>query len=184
MTPTHPTSDHINAAINVAARRMTSAPPSGNLATRVMTHIERLDDRARRSRWGWRFAIACGAIGAVALTTVVLWKTPAVKIAGEPQLAATAPNVVANPTTAPIVSSPVLSTVSVKHAARRGITFAVSAAELEWQARAVPALERPDALQVEPLTRPEIAVEAIDITPLSVAPLTVTALSGTGASNK
>jgi hypothetical protein len=85
----------------------------------------------------------------------------------------------ADPTAPPIVSSPVLSAASARRAATRRVVFTPSAEELAWRARAVQPLEQPAALGVEPLAQPRLTIDAIDITPLSVAPLTVG-----GASNK
>lgn len=170
--------DEINTAVNTAARRMTSVPPSADLRARVMRRID-----AAQPRWGWRLAIAGGAIGAVTLTTAVLWRTPGSSNVNAPvtaQAASIAQNAGVNPTPAPVVSSPLLSTASAQRAATRQAVFTPSAEELEWRARAVQALEQPAALVIEPLEQPRLSIDPIDITPLSVAPLTVPFL----ASNK
>lgn len=179
MTRTPLSSDDINAAINTAARRMTSAVPSSDLRARVMSTID-LPQR----RWGWRLAIAGGAIGAVALTSVAVWRTSgSANVIAPPvmQTASVAQNVAPNPTAAPVVSSPLLSTASMQRAATPRVVFTPSAEELAWRARAVQALEQPVALVVEPLEQPRLSIDPIGITPLSVAPLTV---GGAGASYK
>ena len=87
----------------------------------------------------------------------------------------------ANPTDTAIPSSPLLSTASVQGAALRGVTFEVSAAELEWRSRAVQALDEVAALTMEPLEQSRLSINPIDITPLSVAPVTVPAMGSSGS---
>lgn len=173
--------DEITVAINVAARRMTAAPPSPALRARVMSRIDVLDRRATAVRWGWRLAMAGGAIGAVALSTAVMWHEPTASVPPVVDVAASA-----TPSTAPIAAPPVLTTPDVtivvpmpQRAAQTA--FAVSAAELEWRARAVPALAEPDALHVEPLQQPALTVAPLDIAPLTVSPLVVVT-TGAGGS--
>lgn len=168
----------LNAAINTVARRMTSAAPSSDLRARIMATID-----APQPRWGWRLAIAGGAIGVVALTTAIVWRTPvapATQIAAAPPVAAPTSRI-ADPTATPIASSPVLSTASVRHSATQRVVVMPSAEELAWRARAVQALDQPDALVVEPLEHPRLSIDPIDITPLSVAPLTVPVLNSGGS---
>lgn len=188
MTPRKFTPDEINAAINSAARQMTSAPSPSDLRARVMS---RIDATPARSAWGWRFVFAGGAIASVAVVIAVRLASPN---ATAPIGVAVAPGVVspnglvspkpkgeADPTAAPIASSPLLSTASVQRIAARSTTVEVSAAELEWRARSVKALAQPDALTVDPLESSRPDISPIDITPLSVAPVTVPAIGSNGS---
>lgn len=180
MTRAPLTHEELQAAINTAARRMTTAAPSSDLRARVMTRID-----AAPPRWGWRLAIAGGAIGAVALTSIVMWRASSATAVIAPaatQSASASQNVEPHPTAAPIVSSPLLSTPSVARTATERVIFTPSAEELAWRERAVQALEQPAALVVAPLEQPRLTIDPIDITPLSVAPLTVPGMGG--ASNK
>jgi hypothetical protein len=164
------TSDELNAAINTAARRMTHAAPSSDLRVRVMSRID-----AAQPRWGWRLAIAGGAIGAVALSTAVMWR-------GQPSSVPAAIDVAssATPAAMPAVLT-ATDTVVVPMPRRAARTFTVTASELEWRARAVPALAEPDALHVAPLQNTELTVTPLDIAPLTVPPL-ASATTGAGGS--
>ncbi len=169
---------------------MTSAAPSPELRARIMSRID-----AAQPRWGWRLAIAGGAIGAIG--AVILAATLRVSPTSEaPAMVAVASPMTAgpvspkptpealakaDPTATTIASSPLLSTVSMQRAATRTAVFSPSAAELEWRARAVQALELPAALIVEPLEQPRLSIDPIDITPITIAPLNT---GGAGASYK
>ncbi|MEI6244845.1 MAG: hypothetical protein WCQ64_07335 [Acidobacteriota bacterium] len=170
MTPARFTADELNAAINTAARRMTSATPTSDLRARVMSQID-----APRTRWGWRLAIAGGALGVVALTTAVMWH-------GQP---ASVPTVVDMASSATSAAMPEIVTatdaVVVPMPQRAARTFTVTASELEWRARAVPALAEPEALHVAPLTNTELTVAPLDIAPLTVPPL-ASVTTGAGGS--
>ena len=188
MTPARFSLDELNAAINTAARGMTSATPSPELQARVMAKID-----AAQPRWGWRLAVAGGAIAGVAILVATLRVSPKpdapamVAVASPMTTGPVSPKPTpealakADPTAAPIASSPLLSTVSVQRAATRTTVFSPSAAELEWRARAVQALEQPAALIVEPLDQPRLSIDPIDITPITIAPLNT---GGAGASYK
>lgn len=187
MTPARFSSDELNAAINTAARQMTSAAPSPELRARIMSRID-----AAQPRWGWRLAIAGGAIGAVILAATLRVspksEAPAMVAVASPMTTGPAspkptPEALAkaDPTGSPVASSPLLSTVSMQRAATRTAVFSPSAAELEWRARAVQALELPAALIVEPLEQPRLSIDPIDITPITIAPLNT---GGAGASYK
>jgi len=181
---THLSPDQINAAINTAARQMTSAAPSSDLRARVMSRIDVSD--ATRPRWGWRLAIAGGAIAtlvAIAATYDLGGRFASPTETGVSVAGKTTPEVVhpTNPTAATVPSSPVLSTASVQRIASRSTAFEVSAAELEWRARAVQALDEVAALTVDPLEQSGLSINPIDITPLSVAPLTVPAIGSSGS---
>lgn len=170
MTPARFTSDELNAAINTAARQMTSAAPSPELRARVLSTLD-----AAQPRWGWRLAIAGGAIGVVALTTAVMWH-------GQP---ASVPTVVDMASSATPAAMPEIvtatDTVIVPMPQRVARTFTVTASELEWRARAVPALAEPEALHVAPLTNTELTVAPLDIAPLTVPPL-ASVTTGAGGS--
>ena len=64
---------------------------------------------------------------------------------------------------------------------RTAQTLTVSADELEWRARAVPALAELDALHVAPMQNTELTVAPLDIAPLTVPPL-ATVTTGAGGS--
>lgn len=167
----------ITTAINTAARRMTSAPPSSELHARVMSKID-----APQPRWGWRLAIAGGAIASVAIVVAIQLASPAAPglVSPKPPQEVVSSAAEAKPTATTIASSPVLSMASASGAATSRTVFAPSAGQLEWRARAVQALEQPAALVVEPLDATRQQIEPIDITPLSVAPLTVPVLNSGG----
>ncbi len=163
--------DDISAAINTAARRMTSAAPSGNLRARVMTHITRLDNRARRRRWGWRLAIAGGAIGAAALTTAVPCKPPEATPAPTTS-ASIAVGASAETTPTFWVAPPShVTVVTIIGVPGRATVLASSAGEIGWEARAVPRLHAPDALEIDRIDQSSLNIEPIDIAPLVVPPL-------------
>jgi hypothetical protein len=172
--------DDVTIAINVAARRMTAAAPSTELRARVMSRIDVLDRRASAVRWGWRLAMAGGAIGAVALSTAVMWHEPPASVPPVVDVAASATPPAA-PAAAPAVLTAPNVTVIVPMPQRAPHTVVVSAAELEWRARAVPALAEPDALHVAPLQHTELTVAPLDIAPLTVPPLAVVT-TGAGGS--
>ena len=176
MSPTSFTPDELNAAINTAARDMTSSAPSSELRARVMSRI----DATPRWHWGWRLAIAGGAIGAVALTTAVMWDRGAAHV---PRVVDVTTSAVSPETALPAdfaLSAPGV-TVTVAMPQHATQTFVVSTSELEWRARVVPALSEPDALHVAPLQNTELVLVPLDITPLSVPPL-ASAASGVGGS--
>lgn len=187
MTPARFSSDELNAAINTAARGMTSSTPSPELRARVLSQLD-----AAQPRWGWRLPIAGGAIASVAILVALQLvapkpEAPAMVAVASPMTTGPVPPkptpealAKADPTAAPIASSPLLSTVSVRRAATRTTVFSPSAAELEWRARAVQALEQPAALVVEPLEQQRLSIDPIDITPLTVAPLAASGAGGAG----
>lgn len=175
MTFRQHTTDELNAAINIAARQMTTTPSSPELRARVMARI------AVQSRWGWgwRLAFAGGAIGAAALTAAVMWPTQPTAVPALVDVAATAA-----PAAAPIALREVVTasdSVVVPMPQRAAQAFAVTTSELEWHARSVPALAEPDALHVAPLLNTELTVAPIEIAPLSVPPL-ATITTGAGGS--
>lgn len=178
MTTNKYSEDDVTAAINTAARRMIDTPEPHDLRARVMARVAVTERRSLA--WGWRLALAGGSISAAVIIGVALWNSSAVPVTtvaptqtsaqANPTLASSA-----HPTEAMQPSSPVVSTASTRRA-RILHAVTVSAAELEWRERAVPALEAIDPLHVEPLTHESIGIESIDIAPLVVAPLTVTAI--------
>lgn len=168
------TPDELNAAINTAARRMTAATSSPDLRDRVMSRIA----ATPRWHWGWRLAMAGGAIGAVALSTAMLWDRQPLPAAITTDVASSAPPSATVAEDIALRAPDVAVTVPMPHAAT---AFSVSATELEWRARSVPALGEPDALHVAPLPSLELTVTPINIEPLSVPPL-ASGSSGAGGS--
>lgn len=167
----------VHLAINTAARHMTSASHSPELRARVMS---RIDAAQPRWHWGWRLAMAGGAIGAVALTTAVMWHEQPASAPSVLDVASAATAAVIPVATPEVLTAPgVTIIVPMPQPARQ--TFAVSAAELEWRARAVPALAEPNALHVAPLEHTELMVTPLDIAPLTVPPL-VAMTTGAGGS--
>lgn len=174
--------DRIDTAINEAASRLMSAKPSDALRASVMSRIHlrqgfggQVAELAGRS---WlRYVFAGGAIASVALVAFVSW--PNNSTIGNPTISnptlinPTVINSNANPTAALSAPSPVTSVVKTKRVERTSARrdYAPSAAELEWMARATPALDTPDPLELKALE-----LKSIDITPLGVAPLAVPAL--------
>lgn len=148
--------------------------------------MSEIDATPARSPWAWRFVFAGGAIASVAIVVAIQLASPkpAETVAVAPGLVSPkltpGASAKADPTTAAIASSPLLSTASVQRIAQ-STTFAVSTAELEWRARSVEALAQPAALTVDPLESSRLSITPIDITPLSVAPLTVPALGSNGS---
>lgn len=126
----------------------------------------------RASRFGgqagfarWRYLFAGGAIASVALIALVSGPfNPTIPNPTISNPTVINPTVVkpalAHPTAASQVSSPIAS-----------VNYAISTAEIEWRARATPALDL-----VEPLEMKSLELKSIDITPLGVAPLMVSAL--------
>ncbi len=162
--------DRIDFVISDAATRMTSAKPSDALRANVLSRIA----VERPARFAWRWVFAGGAVASVALMAVLSWPSnptiPNSTISNPTVINPRIINASTNPTT--IVGS-ASSTTSVVSTARieRTVQYAPSAAELEWRARATPALDHLDPLEVKSLE-----LKSIDITPLGVAPLTVPAL--------
>lgn len=163
----------VDVVIDDAAARMTDAAPSDDMRARVMTRIA----MARRSRMPWRYVLAGGALaGAVLIGVVALRSASPVAV---PDADSTRASASPDPTHVPVVSSPLpsVNTARVERASARpsarvaGTTVAMSAADVEWRARATPALARPEPLEVKSLE-----LRSIDITPLDVAPLVVPAL--------
>lgn len=181
MTTNKYSDDDINAAINIAARRMMDTAEPQELRARVMARVAVAERRS--FGWSWRLAMAGGGIGAAVIMTVALWpsstgrSTIASPVLNTAQTnpAVAAPVLATHPTDSTIGASPVVSTMATRRA-RTSKAITVSAAEMEWRERAVTALEAIDPLHVEPLTHESIGIESIDIAPLVVAPLTVTAI--------
>jgi len=177
MMSTRPTSDEINAAINTAARRMTAAAPSGDLRARVMTRID-----ARQARWGWRLAIAGGAIGAAAMASTPFWRTAVhAPVTTPAPLASVA--AAASPESASTVwmapASHVTVVIVVQPNNPPATTFVPSAAERDWQTRAVSQLPALTALSIDLMAQP-----ALNIDPISIAPLVVPPLSADAAGSR
>lgn len=179
--------DDVNAAVNRAAREMTDFTASPNLRDRVMAQIE----ERPRANWLWRFAIAGGTISAAALAVVVLWRAPqtvsapqpialAERVAPEPSGEFVAAAAKANPTAADIASSPAVSMKSIQRVSQWRVVIEESAAERDWRARGIAALETPEALTVQPLNADRTVIAPIDIAPLGVAPIRITAQGDDG----
>jgi len=168
--------DRIDLAIDHAAARMTHAQPSEALRANVMARIA----VERPLRGWWRYALASGAIASVGLIAAIAWPTTSTVIAPESGMAimtsatkepAAVPTSIADDAS-PLSSINRASIARVERTASRPLAvFPMSKAERDWRARATPALEHPDPLEVQALE-----LRTIDITPLGVAPLTVPAL--------
>jgi len=168
MTPARFTSDELNAAINTAARQMTSAAPSPELRARVLSKLD-----AAQPRWGWRLAIAGGAIGVVAIAAALTWRVQPIAVSSPAVASATAFAPGAE-TDAPVywIAPPShVTLVMVAGFRDTATTVMPNVAELDWQTRAVPQLPALDALTIERIVQTDISIDPIDIAPLVVPPL-------------
>jgi len=164
MTPREP----IDSIIDIVASRLTDAQPSSALRANVMSRVA----AERRPRFVWRYVFAGGAIAAMAIVSVISFRsTP---LSDTPITSNPIINASKTPAVYPTgVEPPTSSLPSVVKTARieRAANVEMSTAEIEWRARATPALAQADPLEVKALE-----LKSIDITPLGVAPLVVPAL--------
>lgn len=166
MTPTRFTADELNAAINTAARGMTTATTSPELRARVMARID-----IAQPRWGWRLAIAGGAVGVVAIAAALTWRVQPIAVPSlvAPAVVATAAD--AETVTVWVAPPSYVTAVFGTGFADSATAVVPTASELEWQTRAVQRLPIPDALAIERIVQTDISIAAITIEPLVVAPL-------------
>jgi len=147
------------------AGRMTDADPSPRLRTRVLAAIDQTPS-PRRVWWVPVFATAV-----VAVTIVSLWPHPqAPALPALPSLAAlSAPATLDVPSLTNEATTQSAPRAGVDRARRMNVVATPSADELEFRARAIPALDR-----VSP-----IALESIQPQPLSIPLLVISPLSST-----
>jgi hypothetical protein len=157
-------SSQYDALIDETARAMTDVQPSSEFHQRVVGNL-----RPTAGRTAWR---AAGALAAAATVIVALG------LPHKPSAPAHTPT--------PLVSAPSLPPEAPNNAARVGATVrtarkalpAISADEIAWLSRSVPAIESAPDIVIDPIqpSRPSIApisVEPVGPKPLEIAPLDV-----------
>jgi hypothetical protein len=164
MTPREP----IDSIIDNAASQLTSANPSSTLRASVMSRVA----AERRPRFVWRYVFAGGALAAIAIVSVASFRSADGRISDTPIINTPIINASKTPAQNPTgVEPPTSPLPSVERVAARTAAVTMSTAEMEWRARATPALDQPDPMEVRALE-----LKSIDIAPLGVAPLVVPAL--------
>jgi len=168
--------DRIDSVINDAASRIVSAKPSDALRANVMSRIA----IEKPSRFAWRYVFAGGAIASVALVAFASLHNRAIPNPTISTPTLINPTVInpmasANPTAAGASASPLPSMVRTTADESGRMVFA---ADADQAGMSIPALEHPELMTpVKPLS--EVApIKAIDVEPISVAPLTVRAIDG------
>ncbi len=174
MTPHEP----VDSAINEAASRLTSAKPSDAFRSNVMSRIA----VTQPSRFAWRYVFAGGAMASVALAAFVSWpNNPTISnltIANPTVInpAVISSTIAAHPTAVKNASSPLTSIARTVAATdgEQSVLAALSDTDPEWSSRMVPALEQAEPMTIRPLSGAPI--KAIDIDPIRLAPLVVSAI--------
>jgi hypothetical protein len=172
-------STSLDEVIATVARQMTAASPSAELHARI---IASLPVSTPRGGW-WRGPVPALASAAVVVIAIGLaWKRPsplpphaieATKIAS---LAATS---ISESASTSLVSA-VTSASSTPQTAAREEPPQLSAAEQEWQARAIPSLSVPNALEIQALTTTTQTISEIRFDAIGPAPLVIPALRTSG----
>ena len=178
--------------INRVARVMIDAEPSADLEARIRALLdETADTRARRTWW----QVAAGLCATAATIAFVVWVQgsgvqrswgPGVQRSGGPEvLGSGGPEVLgANISpTRPLPSdiSPLVSLPPFRHSTgvRRAQSSALSAEELAWMDRRIPALDPVVALEMD-----QLAMKSIQPEPLAITPLIMTALPTDGGTTE
>jgi hypothetical protein len=177
--------------INRVARMMVDAEPASDLAARVRARLDATPTRPERSVWGtWQPA----AIAACLLLAAVWSRGPEVQESRSPEVLGSAgpestvvqgSRELTSPKAGPEVSgpasniSPSRTLPSLRHStgairAQEQATPALSAEELAWMERRMPALDPVVALQMDHLATDSIQPEALSITPLTMSALPTT----------
>ena len=166
--------------IDRIAREMVDVEPSVNLEARIRARLDAASPEPRAAWWTWRVAVPVGAVAALALAIVV--QSPAFRVQS-PHSTAAMPEAGASPL-AEVRSSPVpqfpnsqvarvgtaqlpkIPTSQLSKAASK-----LSAEEMAWMERRLPALDPVNALQMDRLRVDSIQPEPLAITPLTMTPV-------------
>ena len=177
-------------SIDRIAREMVDVEPSADLEARIRARVRAAQtERAPRdiAWWGWRVAMPVAA--AAVVTIAIALRGPAsevepAEISSAPIQTAQAPAPAA-PVTADATPRSEKAIVRVVNRSRASQTQTaqLSAEELAWMERRMPALEPVTALQMDHLGANTIQPEPLAITPLIMPPVT-TEGSGTGRNDR
>jgi hypothetical protein len=172
--------------INRVARMMVDAEPAPDLAARIRARLDEVPAAQTSRRWGgWH--VAAGLAAAAALTLAVLTpKEPGSRVPS-PESRVQSPEVKGaslavakgeggspNPQAKAGPGVPRSTSARRQSASRELQTRALSAEELAWMERRMPALDPVVALQMDRLATDSIQPEALAITPLTMTALPTT----------
>ena len=159
--------------IDRIARAMVDVEPSVDLEARIRARVREVQP-ARSVAWlSWRVAAPLVAAAAIALALVVRSlesrvQSPETRIAV--QSATGLPTEAQNANVGPeVVKTSLLPKISTSRLSKAASTL--SAEELAWMERRVPALDPVNALQVDHLRVDSIQPEPLAITPLTMSPV-------------
>jgi hypothetical protein len=177
--------------INRVARVMVDAEPSADLEARIRARLDEVPPARARNNWGaWQ--ITAGLAAAATIALLVWVPRPGSRVQG-PGSRVPGPESGSLPVAAsdispnrplPSVISPLVTLPPLRHStggsrAQVQVTPALSAEELAWMDRRIPALDPVVALEMD-----QLAMESIQPEPLAIPPLIMTALPTDGGTTE
>jgi hypothetical protein len=173
--------------IDRIAREMVDVEPSADLEARIRARVRAAQPGPTTPWWVWRVAMPAAAAAVVMFAIVVRSPRPTV-INSETTSASAQPAGAAQPAstaTAPAVVKTASAAARVVRTSSRQKPegSVLSAEELAWMERRMPALDPVNALHVDRLGVESIQPEPLAITPLTMTPVT-TEGAGTGRNDR
>ena len=168
--------------INRVARLMVDAEPASDLDARIRARLDEVPPARARTTWGsWQ--IAAGLCATAALVTFVVLRSggPEVLQSGGPEVLGSdiSPVRTLPPDISPLVPLPPFRHSTGGSRAQVQVTPALSAEELAWMERRIPALDPVVALEMD-----QLAMKSIQPEPLAIPPLIMTALPTDGGTTE